>query len=140
MTPVPARVDAAMRMEHRWGNREPTNVAVNFVVYGTTGAGRVLNVSLTGAYLETSIPPRLLSVVYLQLARTASAAAECIAATVVRRDPWGVGLEWCESENETRRGHARLVILSDDAGHLMATPLSVLRTTTRRHDNLDRLE
>jgi hypothetical protein len=138
MTPVPARGDAAMRMEHRWGNREPTDVAVNFVVYGTTGTGRVLNVSLTGAYLETSIPPRLLSVVYLQLARTA-AAAERIAATVVRRDPWGVGLEWCESETETRRGHARLVILSGDTGNLMATPLSVLRTTAGRHDNLDRL-
>jgi hypothetical protein len=125
-------------MEHRWGKREPTDVAVNFVVYGTTGAGRVLNVSLTGAYLETSIPPRLLSVVYLQLARTASAAAECIAATMVRRDPWGVGLEWCESETETRRGHARLVILSRDAGNLMAAPPSVLRTATGRHDILDR--
>ena len=138
MTPVPAQGDAAMHMEHRWGRREPTDVAVNFVVYGTTGTGRVLNVSLTGAYLETSIPPRLLSVVHLQLARTASAAAERIAATVVRRDPWGVGLEWCESETETRRGHARLVILSGDTGNLMATPLSVLRTTTGRHDNLDR--
>jgi PilZ domain len=138
MTPVSARVDAAMRMEHRWGKREPTNVAVNFVVYGTTGAGRVLNVSLTGAYLETSIPPRLLSVIYLQLARTASAAAERIAATVVRRDPWGVGLEWSESETETRRGHARLVILSGDTGNLMTAPPSVLRTAISRHDILDR--
>jgi hypothetical protein len=138
MTPVPARGNAAMRMEHRWGKREPTDVEVNFVVYGTTGTGRVLNVSLTGAYLETSIPPRLLSVVYLQLARTASAAAERIAATVVRRDPWGVGLEWCESEAETRRGHARLVILSGETENMMATPLSVVRTTTGRHDSLDR--
>jgi hypothetical protein len=135
MTAVPARVDAVMRMEHRWGKREPINVAVNFVVYGTTGTGRVLNVSLTGAYLETSIPPRLLSVVHLQLARTASA-AERIAATVVRRDPWGVGLEWCESESETRRGHARLVILSGDTGNLPTTPVSVLRTAAHRHDNL----
>jgi hypothetical protein len=138
MTPVSARIDAAMRMEHRWGEREPTDIAVNFVVYGTTGTGRVLNVSMTGAYLETSIPPRLLSVIYLQLARTAAAAAERIAATVIRRDPWGVGLEWCESEAETRRGHARLMILSGDTG-LMATPPSVLRTAARRHDNLDHL-
>jgi hypothetical protein len=138
MTPVSARIDAAMRMEHRWGEREPTDIAVNFVVYGTTGTGRVLNVSMTGAYLETSIPPRLLSVIYLQLARTAAAAAERIAATVIRRDPWGVGLEWCESEAETRRGHARLMILSGDTG-LMATPPSVLRTATRRHDNLDHM-
>jgi hypothetical protein len=138
MTPVSARIDAAMRMEHRWGEREPTDIAVNFVVYGTTGTGRVLNVSMTGAYLETSIPPRLLSVIYLQLARTEAAAAERIAATVIRRDPWGVGLEWCESEAETRRGHARLMILSGDTG-LMATPPSVLRTATRRHDNLDQL-
>jgi hypothetical protein len=138
MTAAPTQVDAIMRMEHRWGKREPTDVAVNFVVYGTTGAGRVLNVSLTGAYLETSIPPRLLSVVYLQLARTASATEERIAATVVRRDPWGVGLEWCESETETRRGHARLLILSGEARNLMAAPPSVLRTATRQHDILDR--
>jgi hypothetical protein len=138
MTPVSAQVDTAMRMEHRWGKREPTDVAVNFVVYGTTGTGRVLNVSLTGAYLETSIPPRLLSVVYLQRARPASAAAERIAATVVRRDPWGVGLEWCESETETRRGHARLVFLSSDTGNPMAAPPSVLRTAGRGRDILDR--
>jgi hypothetical protein len=103
-----------MGMEHRWGRREPTDVAVNFVLYGTTGTGRVLNVSLTGAYLETSIPPRLLSVVYLQLVGAAAADGEAqrIAASVVRRDPWGVGLEWCESEGVLRRGHARLLILS----------------------------
>jgi hypothetical protein len=84
-------------MEHRWGQREATDVAVYFVANsGTAGTGRVLDVSLTGAYLETSVPLRLLSVIYLKLDATAltPGEAQCLAATVVRSDGRGVGLEW----------------------------------------------
>jgi hypothetical protein len=54
-------------MEHRWGHRKSTNVAVRFVAMpATIGTGRVINVSLTGAFLETQVPLRLLSLVYLE--------------------------------------------------------------------------
>jgi PilZ domain len=105
-------------MEHRWGRREATDVAVYFVANsGTAGTGRVLDVSLTGAYLETLVPLRLLSVIYLTLDATAftPGKAQCIAATVVRSDGRGVGLEWYESTAEMAKGPARLAILARDA-------------------------
>ena len=108
-------VDAAVSMEHRWGEREATDVAVYFVTNsGTAGTGRVLDVSLTGAYLETSVPLRLLSVIYLKPDGTAFTLgkAQCIAATVVRSDGRGVGLEWSESTAEMAKGQARLAILA----------------------------
>jgi PilZ domain len=111
-------VDAAVGMEHRWGQREATDVAVYFVANsGTAGTGRVLDVSLTGAYLETLAPLRLLSVIYLKLDATAftPGKAQCIAATVVRSDGRGVGLEWYESMAEMAKGQARLAILARDA-------------------------
>src|SRR3984957_16365707 len=112
--PVP-RVDAAVGMEHRWGQREATDVAVYFVANsGTAGTGRVLDVSLTGAYLETLVPLRLLSVIYLKLDATAltPGITQCFAATVVRSDGRGVGLEWYESAPEMAKGQARLAILA----------------------------
>jgi hypothetical protein len=100
-----------MGMDHRWGRRQPTDVAVQFVTKpGTTGTGRVLNISLTGAYLETQVPLRLHSLVYLEPAVPAPAAdhRRRVAASVVRRDALGVGLEWCEPTTEKANVSARL--------------------------------
>ena len=89
-------------MEHRWGRRYDTDVAVRFVALpATIGSGRVTNISLTGAFMETACKLRLLSVVYIEdldsgKERGKSAAAKRLAATVVRRCSAGVGLEWCE--------------------------------------------
>jgi len=88
-------------MEHRWGRRYDTNVEVRFVALpGTIGTGRVTNISLTGAFMETSAKLRLLSIVYIEgldssKERDKSSAAKRLAATVVRRCSAGVGLEWC---------------------------------------------
>ena len=102
-----------MGMDHRWGRRQPTDVVVQFVTrLGVTGTGRVLNISLTGAYLETQVPLRLRSVVYLEPAAPASADhRRRIAASVVRQDAPGVGLEWCELMNEKANLYARLAVL-----------------------------
>jgi hypothetical protein len=89
-------------MEHRWGRRYDTDVAVRFVVMpATIGTGRVTNVSLTGAFMETHAQLRLLSLVYIEGLESkkdggAKTAPERLAATVVRRCSAGVGLEWCE--------------------------------------------
>jgi hypothetical protein len=102
-------------MDHRWGRRQPTDVAVRFVAKaGMTGTGRVLNISLTGAYLETRVPLRLLSLVYLEPDTLASGddIRRCIAASVVRRDALGVGLEWCDFSIGATNLSARLAILT----------------------------
>lgn len=98
-------------MEHRWGQRRSTNVTVRFVTLpATTGIGRLLDLSSTGAFMETNLNLRLLSLLYLEPAEepVATGASGRLAATVVRRGPTGVGLEWCEFGAETTQVYARL--------------------------------
>jgi hypothetical protein len=87
-------------MEHRWGHRKSTDVAVRFVALpATIGTGRVINVSLTGAFMETRVQLRLLSLVYLEpfVAVGDDDLMSRLVASVVRQTPFGVGLEWCDS-------------------------------------------
>lgn len=104
-------------MEHRWGQRRQTNVTVRFVTMpSTTGIGRLVNISPTGAFMETSLNLRLLSLLYLELAEqpTIPGLSGRLAATVVRRGStgiggsMGVGLEWCEFAADTTPVYARL--------------------------------
>jgi hypothetical protein len=84
-------------MEHRWGERRPIDLGVRFVMMPqTVGAGRIVNISSTGAFMKTQTCLRLLSLLYLQPLATPEGETEHIAATVVRRESTGVGLEWCE--------------------------------------------
>jgi hypothetical protein len=88
-------------MEQRRGLRHDTDVAVRFVALpATIGTGRVTNISLTGAFMETARKLPLKSVVYIEGLETLKergkhAARNRLAATVVRRCSAGVGLEWC---------------------------------------------
>lgn len=120
MNPLRRPIDPAMGMDHRWGRRQPTDIGVHFVgKAGATGTGRVLNVSVTGAYLETGVPLRLLSLVYLKPDTPVSDddTRRCIAASVVRRDAQGVGLEWCDFSTAATNLSARLAVLTgDDSG------------------------
>jgi hypothetical protein len=87
-------------MEHRWGHRKSTDVAVRFVALpATIGTGRVINVSMTGAFMETRVQLRLLSLVYLEpfAAVGDDELMSRLVASVVRQTPFGVGLEWCDS-------------------------------------------
>jgi hypothetical protein len=89
-----------MGMEHRWGRRQSTDVTVLFLARsGTIGSGRVLNVSSTGAYLQTAISLPLNSLVYLEPTAPMPVVGNIrrIAASVVRQDARGVGLEWCDT-------------------------------------------
>lgn len=104
-------------MEKHRGQRRSTDVTVQFFTRpATTGTGRVLNVSATGAFMETQLPLRLLSVLYLEPTDTllAGGTGGRIAATVVRCSATGVGLEWCEFGAEATRVYARLVTGSND--------------------------
>lgn len=86
-------------MEHRWGTRKATDVAVRFIsLPGTIGRGRVTNISLTGAFMETKAKLRLRSVLYVETREQDHIAHQRrrLAASVIRRTSAGVGLEWCE--------------------------------------------
>ena len=89
-------------MEHRWGRRYDTDVSVRFVALpGPIGSGTVTNISLSGAFMETSAKLRLLTVLYIEglesdRGRDKAGVAKRLTATVVRRCSAGVGLEWCE--------------------------------------------
>jgi hypothetical protein len=98
-------------MEHRWGKRQATNLPVRlFTTAPKIGSGRLVNISLTGAFVETPMQLRLLSVVYLCPAssRSPRRKPKGMAACVVRRDAAGFGLEWCETMAENMSVAARL--------------------------------
>jgi hypothetical protein len=101
-----------MGMDHRWGRRQPTDVAVQVIAKsGARGTGRMANVSLTGAYLETQMSLRPLALVYLQSADRNLAGGKRIAASVVRCDARGVGLEWFEPQTKAAGVNAMLATL-----------------------------
>lgn len=98
-------------MEHRWGQRRKTDVTVRiFALPSIVGMGHVLNISPTGAYLETAIALRKMTLVYLEPfdGGWLSHPAGRIAAMVVRSGATGVGLEWCEFATEMTLAYARL--------------------------------
>jgi hypothetical protein len=113
-------------MEHRWGRRQSTNLMVRFIaVSGATGVGRVLNISSTGAFLATAELLRPLSLVYLEPEAAVfwEIQSRRIAASVVRQDAIGVGLEWCEAAAETINVLIRLTCLSGGVVPMERSPI-----------------
>jgi hypothetical protein len=93
-----------MGMEYRWGRRQETNIPVYFFALPVTrGEGRLLDISCSGAWLETSICLRLRTLLYLESLDDDAPAGSRTAASVVRRTPRGVGLEWCEKDGLFQR-------------------------------------
>jgi hypothetical protein len=86
-------------MEHRWGERFAVDLAVR--VAGRpyhVRMGRLLDLSVSGAYLNMSADLRLLSRVQIAIALPQSLAhpTSMVAAYVARLSADGVGVEWCE--------------------------------------------
>jgi hypothetical protein len=105
-------------MEHRWGRRQSTDLMVRFFASsGSSGIGRVLNISSTGAFLETTARLRPLSLLHLEPAGATfwETQSRRIAASVVRQDAGGVGLEWCEAAAEATKVFTRLTSLAGRA-------------------------
>jgi hypothetical protein len=98
-------------MEHRWGRRQSTDVKVRVASTDKIGTGRILNISMTGAFMATRMPLRLLSVVYVAASSSRRVRSTGMAAFVVRHDVDGVGLEWCEALQDGLGVVARLALL-----------------------------
>ena len=90
-------------MEHRWGERSAIDVPARVVRRpGIIGAGRLRNVSLTGAFLETTLPLPPMTFVEIEVACGAGMSRR-FGACVVRRASDGVGLEWCDALEDVVR-------------------------------------
>jgi hypothetical protein len=107
-------------MDHRWGKRQSTNVEVHvFASSGKTGKGRVINVSLTGAFLETGVPLYPHSLIYLRSPSQDMSAKDAIhvAANVIRYGAQGFGLEWCDALTKGAQIDALLALLKNGDIH-----------------------
>jgi hypothetical protein len=86
-------------MEHRWGQRIRVDLAIR--VAGrpyNVRAGRLIDLSASGAYITICTELRLLSRIQIALALPYRLAhpTPMVAAYVARKDKDGVGVEWCE--------------------------------------------
>ena len=112
-------------MEHRWGSRKSIDVPVRFIALpATIGTGRIINVSMTGAFLETRAELRPMAMLYIELIyllRDAGQRAR-LAASVVREDELGVGIEWCEPAAKSPlyarlRSASQALVATDTCGY-----------------------
>ena len=86
-------------MEHRWGQRMPCRARVRLSAgAGINVAGRVRNVSTSGAFIETALElPVYARVVLSVLGNESATHAVEITASVVRMNRDGIGVEWCDT-------------------------------------------
>jgi hypothetical protein len=91
-------IEPASGMEHRWGRRRPCRARICISAGGgATGLGRLRDVSMSGAFLETAVPLALFSQLAIAVLRgDGSRHALEFPAVVVRHDQGGVGIEWCD--------------------------------------------
>ena len=89
---IDEQTPGAQRMEHRWGRRIACGASVQLsIADGIGGAGRLRNVSTSGAFIETALELHPLTRIAIRLRDV-----EILAAVArIARD--GVGVEWCET-------------------------------------------
>jgi hypothetical protein len=86
-------------MEHRWGHRVGVDLPVRITGNPfSVRAGRLVNLSVSGAFIETDAESRRLSRVSIVIANPSMARYEAptLAAYVARKLGTGLGIEWCE--------------------------------------------
>lgn len=86
-------------MEHRWGQRITCRAAVQLSAgKGIGGAGNMRDVSSSGAFIETAVDLPVYARLALSVMGNEPARDPVeIAATVVRVERDGVGVEWCDT-------------------------------------------
>jgi hypothetical protein len=91
-------------MEHRWGERLKVALPVRIrAAYGLVGTGLVVNFSVSGAFIATTLPVAPLSQVTVSFRSGRHTArmlqqlgSSTFTAQVVRLNAAGFGIEWCE--------------------------------------------
>jgi hypothetical protein len=94
-----AEVDDAPHLEHRWGQRLCCRAQVRLSTSaGITDAGRIRDISSSGAFIETAVSLQPEVQVSLAILGNASAPEVVVrVATVVRVARDGIGVEWCKT-------------------------------------------
>jgi hypothetical protein len=82
-------------MEHRWGTRIPVNVPVRISSASLSGTGRLRDLSVSGAYIETALALPASAWVQVQVARGTQPVMR-LSGLVIRRDGHGIGIEWLD--------------------------------------------
>ncbi len=83
-------------MEHRWGRRIAVDMPIRIAVAGSPcKAGRLSNLSITGALIKADFRLRVLSLVIIVIDSSKDSDASRIAGYVARLDRHGMGVEWC---------------------------------------------
>lgn len=85
-------------MEHRWGQRMPVNVTARVGERpASRHVARVVDVSISGAFLRIGLPVDDLHPVHIEIPTCGRKRSRAlIEAYVVRRGEDGVGVEWAE--------------------------------------------
>ena len=85
-------------MEHRWGDRTVVNLRVRISTDSLVGDGILKDLSVSGAFVETSLPLAAMSLVQIRVLRSARRRVSPATASgfVVRKTHDGIGLEWTE--------------------------------------------
>jgi PilZ domain-containing protein len=88
-------------VEHRWGQRKSINASVQLRTQGGIVAlGRLLNASLSGAFVQTPLRVPPLSRVLLIIPVESSHVTAQVEGLIVRHTDSGMGLEWSEFAGE----------------------------------------
>ena len=122
-------------MEHRWGERFAVDLAVR--VAGrpyTVRVGRLIDLSVSGAYIKMPADPRLLSRVQIAIALPQRLAhpTSMVAAYVARKSKDGVGVEWCEHAPRPVLELLRYIAAHRPVRHRMAAPARYIRASDIR--------
>lgn len=86
-------------MEHRWGERIQVDIRVRLSCLPyAIGTGRLRDVSVSGAFLETKLQTPLLAHVHVEIDFPSRQRSKrrSLAAHIMRRDENGIGIEWIE--------------------------------------------
>jgi hypothetical protein len=96
-------------MEHRWGHRREINRVVHLETRsGLAAQGHVINVSISGAFITSPLPVRLLSHITIRFTATHHHKRHrvTVEGQVVRKDASGFAIEWSEFAPEAVRALA----------------------------------
>jgi hypothetical protein len=86
-------------MEHRWGHRHEIARAVRLETRaGVIARGRISNVSISGAFIVSTLPVTVYSYIYIRFTALngKQRAAQAVESQVIRKNATGFGIEWCE--------------------------------------------
>ena len=85
-------------MEHRWGQRFSVSIPVRVTLSpGVVVWGRMIDLSLSGAYVECIHPLPVSALVAIEPVAGRRTWPETeLSASVIRSESGGAGIEWCE--------------------------------------------